>query len=172
MDWLIGPIASKTKLTPGANVLLGSTTRFRMPARALPTSVASGAKDAVELLHGDVGQRVLLTDHHTKTWLPTRHIVGSCGELNLDRVMVLVALIQLQLAERKLAPNAHVAYAKDQRRHCRFGGLHMPLNPNIRLVCPKSFLPQAADAAVSDVIRAPYPDGAANTLARRVVWQS
>ena len=96
VDALVGPFAGQSELTPGADVLLGAAAELGMPGGSRPAAVPGRTEDAVELLQGDLRQRIVLVDDDHEVVLPA-HVVVRAGESGEARRLV---ALQAEMAER------------------------------------------------------------------------
>src|SRR5439155_3616588 len=91
VDGLVLPLASEAELTPGTDVFLLSARRLRPPAGAVPSTQPLRTEDAVELIHGDMRERVVLVHDDAVAGLPAGNVVRAVSHFVLDGITVLVA---------------------------------------------------------------------------------
>src|SRR5271156_5185599 len=168
MDGLVGPVARQAQLPPRTEVTFRTPSPFGPPTGAIPAATALRAKDAVELLHGNLREWIIAVHDHAKTRLPSRNVIRAGCNIDFNGAAVGIALIQLQLAERDLAANADIGNAKHQRGNCRQRCLHVKIEKDVGMIFLESRLPIAAQKAVRDVVAAPQAQRTADLLFREV----
>ena len=171
VDGLVLPLAGEAELSPGADVLLLPARPLRPPAGAVPPAKPLRTEDAVELLHGEVCERVVLVHDDAVAGLPAGDVVRTGRQLDLDGRTVLVALEHLLLRESDLAADADISVTEGERGHCRERGLHLVIDARIGLVLAEGRFPVRTQRTVGDVVAAADADCAAHFLLRLVMGQ-
>src|SRR5260370_21973891 len=77
MDGLVGPFARQTELAPGADVVGGWTRSFAGPLVSLVTPGPLRPKNAVYLLHRELGQRIVFVDEDDDGPRPSLDVEGA-----------------------------------------------------------------------------------------------
>ena len=97
VDRLFRPHSLEAQLAPGADILFRAARGRRVP---LVTNSAAGtlrAEDAVELLDGEVGERIVLVDENCKRERPAGDIIRAGGHRDFQRQRIEHTLVRLQL---------------------------------------------------------------------------
>src|SRR5205823_5837726 len=92
VDRLVLPLTGEPELSPSAEILLRPARPLWPPAGAVPTAQPLRTEDAIELLHGEVREGVVLVHDDAVAGLPAGDVVGTRRQLDLDGRAVLVAL--------------------------------------------------------------------------------
>src|SRR5262249_19069212 len=155
-------------------VLFRSARDVPMPFEiTAPSTVAGGAKDAVELPEGKLGDRIVLVNEDPERIAPPRDVVGTGGGDDLgDVVAVLTLEGQALRPKHAAAGDADVGGAAPECADRCGRALQIPVDLDVGMEFTKLSPPDIRKAAVREVVVSPDSEGPGDLLPRRVLRQS
>src|SRR6266853_1659107 len=113
-DRLVGPLAGESQLAPFADVAFGPATELGMPGRSDPAAITDRTEDAVELLHRDPGDGIVLVDDDHQVVLPSDVVVRAGENRKPDGLVALQADVTQAVVETWLVVDADVRQVEIQ----------------------------------------------------------
>ncbi len=165
---LLGPFAGEAELAPGADVLLGAARHRGVPLRTLESARALRSEDTVQLLDGQLRERVVLVDEDSQRIAPAGHVEAAGDHGDFHRPGAVVALVEQHLVRGDVPHRRDVRHSEGERGHACQGCFQLVLECDFGMVFLEALFPHLAQGTVGEIVRSPLADHARDLLLRRV----